>query len=189
MNGPGRIIFDTCTLENFAAVGRLDLLQTLYSDRSAWTDGTELEIRRGAAERPYLQELIDATWLGTPIAIDEALAIRQIDRIRRGLGGSPALPTQHLGEAQAIYHLTALESDAIFVTDDRDTYNLAKRRRLNVIDTPDILRECFDAGFSGCPESFDLLHKMAAAGRGVAVPPNHWYICPNPTSSGLAHTL
>lgn len=187
MSGPGRIVFDACTLENFAVVGRVDLLQALYQDRSAWTDGTELEVRRGAAERPHLQSLIGDTWLGSPIAVDEPLVIRQIDRIRRSLGGSPRLPTQHLGEAQVIYHLTAVERDAIFATDDRDAYNLAIRLGMNVVDTPDILRECFDAGLSGCPESFDLLHKMAAAGRGVAVPPSHWYICPSRPNSGLAH--
>jgi|SRR5215204_2795668 len=188
MNRTGRVIFDACTLENFAVVGRLDLLQALYQDRSTWTDGTELEVRRGAAERPHLQALIGAAWLGTPLAADEPLAIQQIDRIRRSLGGSPGLPTQHLGEAQAIHHVSTVESGAIFATDDRDAYNLAKRRGMNVLDTPDILRECFDVGFSGCPESFDLLHKMAATGRGVAMPPNHWYICPNHTvdaNSGL----
>jgi predicted nucleic acid-binding protein len=178
MNRPGRIIFDACTLENFAVVGRLDLLQALYQDRSAWTDGTELEVRRGVAERPHLQALIGSTWLGPPIAADEPLALQKIDRIRRSLGGSPRLPTQHLGEAQIIHHISNVESSAIFATDDRDAYNLAQRRGMNVVETPDILRECFDAGLSGCPESFDLLHKMAAAGRGVAMPPNHWYICP-----------
>jgi len=94
-----------------------------------------------------------------------------------------------LGEAQVIYYLTVVESGAIFATDDRDAYNLARRRGLNVIDTSDILRECFDAGLSGCPEPFDLLHKMADDGRGVAVPPNHWYIRPSPTSGGLAYTF
>jgi hypothetical protein len=102
VTGSGRILFDACTLENFAVVGRLDLLPALYADRSGWTEGIELEVRRGMAERPHLQALIGAAWLGTPIAVDDPLAVQQIDRIRQGLGGSPRLPMQHLGEAQSL---------------------------------------------------------------------------------------
>lgn len=178
MTGSDRILFDACTLENFVVVGRLDLLQTLYEGKCGWTDGIEMDIRRGLAERPHLQPLIGAAWLGTPIAADDPLAVQRIDRIRRGLGGSPGLPMQHLGEAQTIYHLGAVEPTAIFATDDRDAYNTAQRRGIHVIDTSEILGKCYEAAMLGCPDAYELLHKMAAAGRGVAVPPSHWYICP-----------
>lgn len=178
MTSASRVLFDACTLENFAAVQRLDILQMLYADRSAWTDGVELEIRRGTAERSYLQALAGAAWLGTPVAADDPLAVQQIDRIRRALGGASDSPTQHLGEAQSIYYVQTVESTAVFATDDLDAFNIAKRRGLRVMDTPDILRECYDAGILGCPEVYELLHKMVAAGRGVAVPESHWYVCP-----------
>lgn len=109
----GRILFDACTLENFAIVGRLDLLQALYHDRCAWTDGTELEVRPGLRDQAWLQSLSGASWLQV-VADDDA--VQQIDRIRRMLGGSSTRPRQH--------------------------------------------------------------QKMAASGRGVAVPPNCWHICP-----------
>jgi predicted nucleic acid-binding protein len=84
---------------------------------------------------------------------------------------------QHLGEAQTIYHLSAIEPSAVFATDDRDAYNTAQRRSLHVIDTPDILIKSYEAGLLGCPEAYELLNKMAIAGRGVVVPENHWHIC------------
>jgi predicted nucleic acid-binding protein len=175
-------MLDACTLANFAAVGRLDLLRALYEGKCAWTEGVELETRRGVAELPYLQPLIGAIWLGTPVATDDPLAVQQVDRIRRALGGAPGAPTQHLGEADTIYHAGLAGATCVFATDDRDAYYTAQRRGLRVIDTPDILRECYDAGLLACPEAYELLHKMAAAGRGVAVPGSHWYVCP-PTRS------
>lgn len=178
MTSAGRVLFDACTLENFAIVQRLDLLQVLYAERSTWTDGVELEIRRGISDRPHLQALTGAVWLGDPVAADDPSAIQQIDRIRRALGGAVGAPTQHLGEAQSIYHIQTVESTAIFATDDRDAFHTARRRGLRVMDTPDILRECYDAGILGCPDAYELLHKMAAAGRGAAIPESHWCICP-----------
>jgi predicted nucleic acid-binding protein len=106
------------------------------------------------------------------------MAVQQIDLIRRALGGSARLPTQHLGEAQTIYHIGNVEPNAVFATDDRDAYNTALRKNLRVIDTPDILNDCYEARVLGCPEAYELLHKMAASGRGVAIPESHWYICP-----------
>lgn len=173
-----RVLFDACTLENFASVARLDLLETRFSGRAARTDGVAFELRRRAAEQPALRPLVDATWLGSPIAAEDAPAVQQIDRIRRGLGGSPTLPTQHLGEAQSLYHLVFIEPSGTFATDDRDAYLTAQRRGVRVIDTVDILRECYSAGLLGCPEAYELLHKMVAAGRGVAAPPSHWFVCP-----------
>jgi hypothetical protein len=138
-----------------------------------------MDVRRGSAERPYLQALIGASWLGAPIIFDEPSAVQQIDRIRRSLGGSPGLPMQNLGEAQIIYHLSVVEISATISTDDKDAYSFATRRGLYVTDTPDILRECYEAGLLQCPEAYELLRKMATAGRGVAVPASHWFICPS----------
>lgn len=74
-----------------------------------------------------------------------------------------------------------VERGAAIATDDRDAYALAGRRGLRALDTPEILGECYRAELVGCPEAYELLGKMAATGRGVAVPDSHWYICPPPT--------
>ena len=139
MNQPvGRVLFDSCTLENFSAVGRLDLLRTLYGQRCSWVTGVRADISPRLLVRPDLQA-ITSQWLGEPIEETEPSGVQQIDRIRRALGGSPMLPHQHLAESQAIYHITEIEKDDTFATDDRGAYAMASRRGGNVIDTPDIL--------------------------------------------------
>lgn len=165
-------------MENFATVERLDLLADLYGEGCAWTEAVALEIRRGAKDRPHLRSLVGATWLGTPVGSEDPLATAEIFRIRRALGGSTAEPNQHLGEAESIYHASRTHSTGAFATDDQDAYTVAQRRGLFVIDTPDILRACYEAGIASCPEAYELLQKMAASGRGVTVPPSHWWICP-----------
>lgn len=173
----GGIYFDTCTLNNFAVVGRLDLLPALYGNRCTWTDAVELEIRRGLIHRPYAKPVLDAAWLGQPVSTDDPGGVQQIDLIRRGLGGSPDLPRQHLAEAQAIHHIGTADPTGTFATDDRDAYELGRRRGIAVLDTPQILAACHQAGLLGCPEPYHLLVAMAAAGRGVTRP-THQLICP-----------
>jgi hypothetical protein len=164
-------------LENFTAVGRVGLLRSLYRDRCSWTVGVQSDIQPRLLVRPDLQE-IDASWLGEPIEETDPDGVRLIDLIRRTLGGSTLLPRQHLAESQAIYHVSHVEKNAIFATDDRGAYSMAVRRGLTVIDTPDILSACYEAGLLACPEAYDLLLAMAAAGRGVAIPETHAQICP-----------
>ncbi|QSB15151.1 hypothetical protein JQS43_01895 [Natronosporangium hydrolyticum] len=178
MTTSGRVLFDTCTLENFAVVARLDLLEVCYSGRCGWTTAVEWEIRRGAAQRPHLRLLQGVTWLGDPIDSDDNDTLQQIDRVRRALGGAPTRPFEHLGEAQMLHHVQHVEVSASIATDDRAAYDMALRRGLQVIDTPEILRTCYERQLLSCPEAFELLTKMAQAGRGVAVPDNHWHICP-----------
>lgn len=128
MTSASRVLFDACTLWNFAAVERLELLRTRYEGRCAWTESAQWETRRGVADLPYLQPLIGASWLGTPIATDDPLAVQQVDRIRRALGGAPGAPTQHLGEAEAIYYAELDRVTTVFATDDRDAFHTAQRR-------------------------------------------------------------
>lgn len=42
-----------------------------------------------------------------------------------------------------------------------------------VVKRPDLLETLFR-----CPEAYELLRAMADAGRGVAMPASHWYVCP-----------
>lgn len=178
MTTAGRIFFDACTLRNFAVVGRLDLLEKQFSGRAAWTDGTEIEIRRSAQHSPQVQSLLGAHWLGSPVVVGELPpAAQQVDRLRRAIGGGVARPLEHLGEAQAIHAL--IGTDGIFATDDRKAADFARRKGIRTLDSSDLLRECFEAGLVGCPEAFEVLQLMARAGRGVAVPPGHMYVCPS----------
>jgi predicted nucleic acid-binding protein len=174
-----RVLLDACTLENFAVVKRLDLLQELFQMRAAWTAWVEREVIYSAAQRPHLEPLMGAPWLGEPIEFDDPLAIQGVDRIRRALGGSVASPRQHLGEAQGIYYLATSGQSVTMATDDRAAYAMAERRGLRVVGTPEILRACYERALIACPTAYELLVEMADAGRGVQLPPSHWHICPS----------
>jgi hypothetical protein len=119
-------------------------------------------------------------WIGgTVSAADSITALLAVDALRRGLGATQADPaTLHLGEAEAIYFLETQRPTWIFISDDRPAVDFALKRGLNAMDTQEMLADCYARGQIGCPEAFELLIKMAAAGRGVRVPPSHWYVCP-----------
>lgn len=164
--------------ENFAVVDRLDLLEERYGYRATWTETVQFEIRRGLRAEPRLQRVLDCRWLGEPIAVEtSAQALRDIDLIRRALGGSPARPTEHLGEAEIIYLLEATSTGAVFISDDRPAASLAKRRGLQVLDSSAVPAECFSFGEVGCPEAYELLMAMVDNNRGVHIPPDHSYVC------------
>jgi hypothetical protein len=174
----GNVLVDTCTLGNFAVVDQLGLLEQRYGHRARWTETIRYEVQRGIPVEPRLQLVLDAEWLGEPIEIDVSPhALRKIDQIRRGLGGTQDQPTQHLGEAEMIYYLENLQSGWIFLSDDQAALDLARRRGLTAIDTPLVLAECHAAYEIGCPDAYDLLLKMQDAGRGVRVPDNHRAVC------------
>ncbi|BBH64809.1 hypothetical protein ACTI_14940 [Actinoplanes sp. OR16] len=176
----GDIYFDTCTLANFAAVDRLDLLRERYGHRARWTETIRWEITRGVGAAPYLQRVLQAEWLGEPVEIsDSTSALTEINNIRRGLGALGSSPTRHLGEAEIIYHLQHVDVGAFFVTDDREALNFARRRGLFTFDTHKIMEECFSCSEVGCPEAFELLQQMAASDRGVRVPSSHMGVCPS----------
>ncbi len=178
MTNPVSVFFDACTLQNFAVVDRLDLLEKRFAGRAGWTEGTAFEIRRGVREVPTLAPLLNAVWLGTPISVgDLPPEKQQVDRIRRAIGGGNARPLEHLGEAQVIHHLLQ-KPGAVFATDDRLAAHYANGKGIGTINSADILSDCFDADLAGCPEAFEVLRTMAQLGRGVAVPPSHLYVCP-----------
>ncbi len=175
----GNVVIDACTLSNFAAVGRLDLLRIRYGTRIRWTETVKFEIGRGVSTDPSLNQVLGATWLGNPIEMrGSPQVLQRIDRIRRGLGATAAdPPTLHLGEAEIIDYLETRERSWIFLSDDQPALDLARRRGLSVLDTPLVLADCFASGEVGCPEAYQILVKMDEAGRGVKVPPDHRYVC------------
>ncbi|MET8147026.1 hypothetical protein ACIBSW_04395 [Actinoplanes sp. NPDC049668] len=176
----GDVYFDACTLWNFAAVDRLDLLEGRYGHRARWTETVQWELRRSLPFTPYLQSVLGAGWLGEPVEIGgTTAALIEIDNIRRALGALPGNPTKHLGEAEIIYHLQYVDRGAFFLTDDQPALDFARRRGLAGFDTWRILEECFAVHEVGCPEAFDLLRQMSSAERGVRVPASHMQVCPS----------
>lgn len=168
-------VVDACTLKNFSLVGRMDVLEKHFNSRARWTEAIQREA--GRLGLPTLD------WLGPAMSAGEDIeALIGVDEIRRGLGATRADPaTLHLGEAEAIYVLERYHPDWTFVSDDQPAIDFARRRGLTTVDSEAVLAGCYESGLVGCPEAFDLLNSMADAGRGVRVPPSHWYVCPPPT--------
>lgn len=176
------VYFDTCTLWNFAAVDRLDLLRSYFGGRARWTDAIRVEVRRGIPDEPRLHTLLDDGWLGTPVDVDGGLeSLLGIEQARRALGGVTAPATLHLGEAQMLYHLGRPGSCGIMATDDRPARDLALHRQISTVDSCDILGDCYQADLISCPDAYELLLQMRKAGWGVVVPESHYMICPPAT--------
>ena len=88
----GDVYFDTCTLSNFAAVGRLNILEERYGHRARWTETVQFEVRRGIAAAPYLRSVLNAEWLGEPIEIGGGTSVRP-QGIRRSISAKPKSST------------------------------------------------------------------------------------------------
>lgn len=177
------VLFDNVSLSNFAAVGRLDLLETRYGYRTPhWVGAVHAEameaVRVGVT---YMQAVLDAGWLGDPLAPPTRLKDRkELATIHIGLNDGRRPPEHHLGEAESMYW--AGTYGGVFVTDDLGAMGFARRRfpGLRVIDTVDVLRECFENAEVGCPEAWDVLQAMLEAGRAIRPrrPATHEDVCP-----------
>jgi predicted nucleic acid-binding protein len=174
------VVADTCSLLNFAAVRRLDLLEDVFA-RVRCVEAVILELRELSAETPELLGVLAAPWFGLPIVIDEPGAVAAVERLRcQALGGRRGLARQHLGEAQSIHALTTVPSliGSTLLTDDLAAADYARRRGVRVLDSTDVLSTAYDRDVVGCPEAYEVLLAMRAARRGVRVPPTHYAVCP-----------
>ncbi len=166
---------------NFAIVKRIDLLEQRFSGRACWTRSVRHEIERVVSDHPYLQQVLDAHWLGEPIELPSGIpTMQKVNLIRRGLlkGTPPDKATDHLGEAESIYLLETTYRYGTFVTDDRPARDFAQRRSLKTLETADVLAECFAAYEVLCPAAYQLIEEMVDRGRGVRLPPSHIEVCP-----------
>ncbi|MGH8527029.1 MAG: hypothetical protein ACREXY_23340 [Gammaproteobacteria bacterium] len=173
----GLVFFDANTLINFAVIDRLDILGRRYEGCAAWTDGVQFEVKRGVQSDRRIQRVLDVPWLGSPVEIEGVADLTRVELLRACLSGSSSRPTKHLGEAQTIFLLETSYESSIFITDDRPAADFARRRGLSVMDSVDVLRECYWKGEVGCPEAYDLLVEISHQGRGVRVPTHHSDVC------------
>lgn len=164
---------DNTVLCNFAAINRLDLLETVLRGRGRWTEAVAYEAQKSARYLPALTRLEPAGWLGAPIEIDDERDAEQVERIRRAVfGGTSAEPLRHLGEAQTIYLIKnrAELSGSWWVSDDREAQQLGQRQGLVVRDTFDLMVEAVAMGDVSEQEGFGLMQKMADEGRSLRLP-------------------
>ncbi len=162
---------DNTVLCNFAAVSRLDLLRDWLRGRGRWCEAVAYEAARSAAVLPQLNDVLREGWLGEPIEVTEDVML--VERIRRVvLGGDPASPTQHLGEAQTC-HVILSVTDFVgswWVSDDRDAVEYAKRKGIQTYRTVDVMRMIVADGDLTPDQALGLMRAMQTAGRNLFVP-------------------
>lgn len=164
---------DNTVLCNFAAVNRLDLLQSWLRGRGRWTAAVAHEAQRSSLILTALRPVLQEGWLGDPIEIDDPAAISRVETLRRvAFGGTLAKPTQHLGEAQTCFLLSEVSEFAgsWWITDDEDAYEYATRRNITSRRTVDIMRHIVADGDLAAGTAFALMHQMADRDRGLFVP-------------------
>lgn len=149
------VLVDTCTIVNFAAVDRLDLLEVALDGYGRWTETASFETNRAGD-------------------------VEAIFQLRRQLGGTRRAPREHLGEAEAIHLIQCYPeyAGAVLLTDDRNAGDLAAKRGIQVWMSMTVLSHAYMQGHIGCPAAHELLRDMAAAGRGPYVPADHEAVCP-----------
>jgi hypothetical protein len=116
-----------------------------------------------------------ASWLAAPVgfvAADQPATAR----IRNILATPGDHPAKHL--AEAIYLIEKSMATAAFVTDDGPAADLADRRRIRVIGTVDIMRDCHAMAEIGCPDAWNLMREMERQGRTVRAPDHLSSVCP-----------
>lgn len=174
------VLVDTCTIVNFAAVDRLDLLEAVLDGCGRWTETASFETDRAAEYWPHLRSASIVDWLGEPLSPNRSGDAEAIFQLRRQLGGVRRAPREHLAEAEAIHLILCYPefAGAMLLTDDRSAGDLAAKRGIHVWMSMTVLSHAYLQGHIGCPAAHELLRDMAAAGRGPYVPDDHGAVCP-----------
>jgi predicted nucleic acid-binding protein len=175
------VLVDTCTLVNFAAAGRLDLLQLALDGRGRWTDAATYETRRATDDWPALRSLHVTGWLGEPISPCREGDTEAIFQLRRQLGGTRRAPSKHLAEAEAIHLILHYPefAGAVLLTDDLAAGDLATKRGIEVWLSMTVLSQAYFDGHIDCPAAYAVLLDMRHVDRGVYVPGDHQSVCPS----------
>lgn len=157
---------DTTVMLNFAAVGRLSLLEEYVSGRGRVVEAVVAEIRDWTGRYPALAET--SRWLQEPIRIEGDGPTRAVQLIRIGrFGGTATKPREHLGESETIY---VLQNDSSFglsvlLTDDHDAYRVAGALGLLRGSTVEVLQALVQRGELTPAEAYGLCLSMAERDR------------------------
>jgi len=164
---------DNTVLCNFAAVNRLDLMKSVLNGRGRWTEAVAYEASRSASKLPALSGLPTEGWLDEPIEITSESDVRTINQIRRAVfGGTDDEPLKHLGEAQTCYLIKnwAEFAGSWWISDDGDAVRYAKLQGITTRETIDLMNMAVADGETSARDAFDLMQRMADAGRYLRLP-------------------
>jgi predicted nucleic acid-binding protein len=158
------IVVDTGPLWSFAVVDRLDLLGVRMTGRAAWTTAVREEVRRNTAANPFLEDVLDLSWLPEPVDLAEIGLAKSAFNLRQRLASAGDHPLEHLGEAESIVYAKHLGA-ASFLTADLDASRRAKFEGVHVIWTTTVLGELVADGDLREADGWDLCQRLQRLGR------------------------
>jgi hypothetical protein len=164
---------DSTVLCNFAAVRRLDLLQSVLLGNGRWTEAVAYEVERSSRVHNDLATIARQGWLGDPIEVAGEADSAQVERIRRAVfGGTELQPLQHLGEAQTCHILQRWPTFARswWISDDQEALRYARFQGFPTRDTADLVGMAVENGDASRERGFELLQEMSSQGRHLRLP-------------------
>jgi hypothetical protein len=164
---------DNTVLCNFAAVDRLDLLQTVLNGRGRWTAAVSYEASRSARYLPALAGVPSEGWLDDPIEITRESDVQLVNRVRRTVfGGTDDKPLQHLGEAETCFVIKewAEFAGSWWISDDREALRYARFQGITTYETIDLMFMAVADGDITDHQAFDVVIRMSDNGRSLRLP-------------------
>ena len=164
---------DNTVLCNFAAVDRLDLLESVLGGRGRWTEAVAYEASRSVNVLPPLSALATSPYLGDPIEISDENDVHRVEQIRRAVfGGTGDEPLRHLGEAQTCYVIQNWQefTGSWWISDDREALRYARFQHITTRETLDLVSIAVVNGDTRGDQALALMKEMAASGRSPRMP-------------------
>lgn len=146
---------DNTAISNFSAAGRMDILRERYGGRLLVTPEVVSEAERGPGPRDLRRALEDGWVELRRVYADSEEHLVFVELRSRGFG---------LGEASSIPACSAGSGRWVFVSDDLDALNEARRRGVDVVGTYGILARHVADGALGLGEGNGVLRRMIEAG-------------------------
>ena len=164
---------DNTVLCNFAAVERLDLLETVLNGRGRWTAAVAFEAGRSARFLPALARIAVEGWLAEPIEITAERDVQHVNRVRRAVfGGTDDEPLRHLGEAETCFVIKELTEFAgsWWISDDGEAMRYARFQGIMTYETVDLMSTAVGNGDITEQQAFDVMNLMRDKGRSLGLP-------------------
>jgi predicted nucleic acid-binding protein len=130
---------DNNILVNFALIGRMDLLETLFAGRGTWCATVKDECQRSSLV-PGLDAIVAAEgFLGNPHYPNKAEHVQtQVFRTQLAKVGDHKY--EHLGEAETLAVMASRFPFEVLVTDDRAAARIAEQHNIKYVTTWSLLQ-------------------------------------------------
>ncbi|MFD4345604.1 hypothetical protein ACFWQ6_12175 [Streptomyces coelicoflavus] len=164
---PVDYVLDTGPLSHFAQAQWLNVLKVVLKDhRVLIPDVVAAELRNGAAQFRYLEDVLDADWIKT-VPLETPAQLSAFVHYERRLVGPDG---RNIGECGVLALAEAL-SDAVAVVDDRVAVAAARGRQVTVRRTLGLLCDAIHAGVLTVPLVSALADDLLASKYRLPFPP------------------